>query len=137
MPSTTLSAAPAAADSRVARRRVGAAAIVAFLALLLAGAVRDAVGADPVVPASAPTTQPAQQTAPAQPQQQAPQEQQPEEQPQTAPATPSFPRERERGGGFGGGPGFGGRDAPDSGAPDSGGGTTPAVPSTTDGGVIA
>jgi hypothetical protein len=134
MPSTTMSAAPAAADSRVARRRVGAAAIVAFLALLLAGAVRDAVGADPVVPASAPATQPAQQAAPAQPQQQAPQQQ---EQPQTAPATPSFPRERERGGGFGGGPGFGGGgSAPDSGAPDSGGGTTPAVPSTTDGGVI-
>jgi hypothetical protein len=102
MPSTTISAASPAADRRVARRRVGAVAVVAFLALLLAGAVRDAAGADPAVPASAPATQP--------------------QQPRTTPLVPSFPRERERDGGFGGG------------APDSGG-ATPAPPST-DGGVI-
>jgi hypothetical protein len=123
MPSTTMSAASGAADRRVAHRRVGAAAILAFLALLLAGAVRDAAGADPAIPASAPATTPATQPAQPQLQQQTP-----------APAqqtNPSFPREHNGGGrGFGGG---GGSSAPD----DNGGGSTPtpAAPSTT-GGVI-
>lgn len=48
MHSTTTSA----DDRRVARRRVGTAAIVAFLALLLAGAARSTAGTDPAPAAS-------------------------------------------------------------------------------------
>src|SRR4051794_23062083 len=75
MHSTTLSA----ADRRVARRRVGAAAILGFLVLLLAGAARSTAGTDPPLPSATP----AQQSTPAQPQQTAPPQPQ-----QTAPGEP-------------------------------------------------
>jgi hypothetical protein len=68
-----------------AHRRVGAAAVLAFLALLLLGVTRTSASADPVTPAAAPAVQPEQQV----PQQQ----------------VPPFarPRDRDRERGFGGG----------------------------------
>src|SRR3954447_4818748 len=80
MHSTTFSA----ADPRVARRGVGAAAILAFLVLLLAGAARSTAGTDPALPPATPAGQstpaqsqrtapsPAQETAAAQPEQPSP-----------------------------------------------------------------
>jgi hypothetical protein len=88
-----------------AHRRVGAAAVLAFLALLLLGLTRNSEAATAPVPAATPTVQPRQQQL------------------------PPFARPHDRGGdGFGrrgedGGGGFGGggQTAP---APSSGGTTT-------------
>jgi hypothetical protein len=85
-----------------AHRRVGAAAVLAFLALLLLGVTRTSASADPVVPAATPTVQP--------------------EQPLPREPAPGF-RHRDHDG-FGGGRGFGGGGAP------GGGGQTAPAPST-------
>src|SRR3954470_5557940 len=110
-----------AADRRVARRRVGAAAILAFLVLLLAGAARSTAGTDPALPSATPAEQatpvPPQQTAPSQPQQTAPG--QPEQ------TSPSGHRPCPGHGGAGGGDG--GRGFRGGGGPRGGGGG-PAPP---------
>jgi len=109
-------AAASAADRRIARRRVGAVAIAAFVALLLLGATRGPAEADPAVPATAPaTTQPAQpqQSTPAQPQQTAPLDPDPDHD--------GFGPRDDRGGDRGGGSPGGGGTAP---APSTGGGVT-------------
>jgi hypothetical protein len=123
MDSTTTAAPIGAADRRSAHRRVGAAAVVTFLALLLLGATRGPAKADTAAPAAAPapaTTQPAQpeQTAPAPPQQTAPPE-------QTLPDDPGPFLSPRHGGGYGGGgpvPGDGGGFGGGGGVPDDGGG---------------
>jgi uncharacterized membrane protein YgcG len=98
-----------------AHRRVGAAAVLAFLALLLLGVARNSAQADPVLPAATPAAAPT-----VQPQQQ----------------VPPFARPRDHDGdGFGhrgdgdGGGGFGGGGMPGGGGSSGGGGTAPA-PST-------
>jgi hypothetical protein len=108
--STTTSA----ADRRSAHRRVGAATILAFLALLLLGATRGPAQAETTTPAPVPatTTVPEQtQPAPADPQ-------------------PTLPGDRDPGfdrGGDGGGPGFGGGRGGD-GDGGGGGGVAPSAP---------
>jgi hypothetical protein len=106
-------------ERRRAHRRVGAAAIAVFLAILLVGALRHVAQADPSGPAVAPagTVQPTQPSEPAYP-------------------GPYLHRDHRFGGGgddpgFGGGggqPGFGG------GADPGAGGSAPAAPSTSGGG---
>jgi hypothetical protein len=64
----TTHAAASATDRRIARRRVGATALAAFLILLVLATTRGPAQADPV-PASAPATT---TTQPAQPQRSAP-----------------------------------------------------------------
>jgi hypothetical protein len=91
-----------------AHRRVGAAAVLAFLALLLLGLTRNSAAADPVVPAATPTVQP--------------------EQPLPREQAPPFRRPGDRDG-FGGGEGRGfGGGGDDGGTP--GGGQTAPAPST-------
>jgi hypothetical protein len=91
-----------------AHRRVGAAAVLAFLALLLLGLTRNSAAADPVVPVATPTVE----------------SQQPVPQEQQVPPL-ARPRDRDgfRGGDDDGGRGFGGGGAP-------GGGQTAPTPST-------
>src|SRR4051794_22868862 len=93
-----------ATDRRRAQRRVGAATILAFLALLLLGATRGSAKADPVspVPTAAPTVQPRETTPLG-----------PDDHDHDGPW-------RGRGRGGDGGPGFGG------GGGGGGGGTAPA-----------
>ena len=83
MDHTPAAATISAADRRSARRRVGVAAVAAFVALLLLTAARGPARADTVVPATAPATAPTT-TLPAAPSQSAPA--QPEQ--QTAPTDP-------------------------------------------------
>jgi hypothetical protein len=101
MDSTTTSA----AESRRAHRRVGAAAVLAFVALLALGLARNAAQADPATPAIAP----AETAAPA-PEQAVP-----------GGSAPFIPHRYRYGGGprdgGGEGPGFGGGTTP---APDPG-----------------
>ena len=108
-------AAASAADRRIARRRVGAVAIAAFVALLLLGATRGPAEANPAVPAAPATTQPAQpqQSTPAQPQPTAPLDPDPD--------PDGFGPRDDRGGDRGGGSPGGGGTAP---APSTGGGVT-------------
>jgi hypothetical protein len=107
MDSTSTPAAAGPADRRSAHRRVGAAAIVAFVALLLIGATRGPAQADSTVPAATPTGAPSQ-SAPDQ---------------RSDPA-PGFRRDHHGPGGRdgGGGPGFGGGDGDRGRGFDGGGG---------------
>ena len=110
-----------AADRRSAHRRVGAAATLVFVALLLLAGTRGPAQADTTVPAATPTVEPSQPALPADP-------------------DPGFHRDHDGGGfdgggdgdhdggGFGGGGGFdggGGGAAPAPSAP-----TAPTTPST-------
>ena len=110
MDSTTT---PSAPDRRSAHRRVGAATVVAFLALLLLGATRGPAQADTTVPAPAATST----AEPAQPTQPAPAEPQPA---MPGDPGPGFDHDKPRGGPPGGGDADPGGDA----AP--GGGAAPA-----------
>jgi hypothetical protein len=122
------------ADRRSAHRRVGAAAITAFLVLLILALLHQPADAEPTVPAATPAATPSQQQQPSQPQQ---------TEPGPSGSVPGFGRDRgfdPRGDdeGGSGGPGFGGggfRGGDDGGAGggfgggSDGGGSAPA-PST-------
>jgi hypothetical protein len=109
---------PSAADRRSAHRRVGAATVVAFLALLLLGATRGPAQAESTVPAPAATST----AEPAQPAQPAPAEPQPA---MPGDPGPGFDHDGDGPRGFGGGP-PGGGDADPGGDAAPGGGAAPA-----------
>jgi len=109
------------ADRRSAHRRVGAAAIAAFLVLLLLALIHRPAQAEPTVPVATPAATPSIQPT------------------QPGPSQ-SLPADPDRGGGFdpdrvprgGGGGGFGrgGSGGPDSGGGFGGGGGAAPAPST-------
>jgi len=111
------------ADRRSAHRRVGAAAIAAFLVLLILALLHQPANAEPTTPVATPAASPSQQQQPSQPQQQLP------SQPQQTEPGPGFGRDRgfdPRGdddGGFG-------RDRGGFGGGGSGGGGATPAPST-------
>jgi hypothetical protein len=122
------------ADRRSAHRRVGAAAITAFLVLLLLAVLHRPARAEPTVPVATPAATPSIQPTEPGPTQSEPADPDPDQgggfDPDRVPRDGGGGFGRgDNGGGFGGGGGGGGFGGGSSG-PDSGGGGAAPAPST-------
>jgi uncharacterized membrane protein YgcG len=120
------------ADRSSAHRRVGAAAVTAFLVLLLLALIHRPAQAEPTVPVATPAATPSIQPTQPGPTQSLPADPDPDQGGGFDPDR--VPRDGERGGGFGrgGGGGFGGGGVPGGGSvpSDPGGGGAAPAPST-------